>query len=81
MQVYGITISEEVLAALVKRMKSGSRFKAIDLEAEAARLGVPHRSANREAVAMRVADRLIQRERKANNIRLDRPYWVWIGPK
>lgn len=81
MQVYGITISEEVLSALVSRMKNGSSFKAIDLEAEATRPGVPHRRKNREAVAMRVADRLIQRERKANNIRFDRPDWVWIGQK
>lgn len=76
--VHGHTISTEVQAALIAKMKAGP-FKASDLEAEAGRLGVPNYSDHKEPVAMRAADRIIQKERKAGNIELRRPLWVWIG--
>lgn len=76
--VYGHTISTEIQAALVAKMKAGP-FRASNIEAEAIRLGVPYMAEHREPVAMRAADRVIQRERKAGNIELRRPVWVWIG--
>lgn len=76
--VYGHTFDGDLLAALIARMKAAP-FKAADIEAEAIRLGVPCWSAHREPVAMRVADRLIQRERKAGRLRLQRPLWVRVG--
>lgn len=76
--VYGHTVTEEIQVALLSKMKSGP-FKASELEAEGVRLGLPTLSAHREPVAMRVADRIIQRERKAGRIELKRPYWVWRG--
>jgi|JI10StandDraft_1071094.scaffolds.fasta_scaffold493015_3 hypothetical protein len=78
MYVHGHTVSEDVQAALLAKMKSGP-FKASALEAEAVRLGLPSLTENREPVAMRAADRIIQRERKAGNLELHRPNWVWIG--
>jgi len=76
--VYGQTIGEQLQAALLARMKAGP-FKASDIEAEACRLGVPRLTDWSESVAMRAADRIIQRERKAGNIRLLKPHWVWVG--
>lgn len=76
--VYGHTVTNEHQAALIARMKAGTS-RAADLEAEAIRLGLPERSANRDPVAMRVADRIIQRESKAGNIEFKRPDWVWCG--
>lgn len=76
--VYGHTISVDIQEALLAKMKTGP-FKASNIEAEAIRLGVPNLSERREPVAMRAADRVIQRERKAGNLELRRPLWVWVG--
>ncbi len=76
--VYGHAISVEIQEALVAKMKA-EPFKASSIEAEAVRMGVPNLTAKREPVAMRAADRVIQRERKAGNIELRRPSWVWVG--
>ncbi len=76
--VHGYSISEAIQAALVERMKEGL-FKAEAIEKEACRLGVPLFSEKREPTAMRTADRIIQRERKRGNIKLERPFWRWIG--
>jgi len=78
MYVHGHTVTEEIQSALLLKMKS-SPFRAYTLEAEAVRLGLPSLTANKEPVAMRVADRIIQRERKAGNLEWRRPNWVWIG--
>ena len=78
MYVYGHTVSEDVQVAILAKMKSGP-FKASALEAEAVRLGLPSLTEASEPVAMRAADRIIQRERKAGNLELHRPNWVWIG--
>lgn len=76
--VHGYSINEAIQAALVERMKEGL-FKAEAIEKEACRLGVPLFSEKREPTAMRTADRIIQRERKRGNIKLERPFWRWIG--
>jgi hypothetical protein len=76
--VHGYSISEAIQAALVERMKEGP-FKAEDIEEKACRLGVPLYSERRDPIAMRTADRIIQRERKRRNIKLERPFWCWIG--
>ena len=78
MYVHGYTVSDDVQLALLMKMKSAP-FRASALEAEAVRLGLPNLTANRQPVAMRAADRIIQRERKAGNLELHRPNWVWIG--
>ena len=75
--VYGYDVSTDVQALLIQKMKSAP-FLASDIENEAIRLGVPS-SNRRECIAMRLADRLIQRERKSGNIELRRPAWVWVG--
>lgn len=76
MKINGIEINQVVIEAVIERMKAEA-FKASELEAVAVKLGVP----TREGTAMRVADRLIQREKKAGNIALSRPYWAWVGAK
>lgn len=67
-------IEDVVLGACVKRMKS-LPFKAADIEAVAEVYGVP------KWVACRVADRLIQRHRKAGSVKVGSPYptWTWVG--
>lgn len=80
MYVHGLPITEQIQGALIARMQAGP-FKAMDLEEEAVRLGLPRCSEERAPVAMRTADRMIQRERKAGNIELKRPFWVWCGAK
>lgn len=75
--VYGHTISDEVQSILIQKMKEGP-FQASDIEAEAIRLGVPIMAESHQPIAMRAADRLIQRERKAGNIEFRRPSWVWV---
>lgn len=76
--VYGHTIGADIQSALVAKMKTGP-FRASSIEAEAIRLGVPNLTERKEPVAMRAADRVIQRERKAGNLELRRPMWVWVG--
>lgn len=83
--VLGQEISAEVQEALLKRMKQAA-FTSAELADEAVRLGIPrHLDQGRRfwadsSLAHRVADRLIQRQRKAKNIALQkRPVWVWVG--
>lgn len=79
MYVYGYAITAAIQATLLARMQQGP-FVAGDIEAEACRLGVPQYSPTREPVAMRAADRIIQREKRAGNLVFERPLWRWIGP-
>lgn len=78
MVVHGCVVTEAVQQALVSKMKEGP-FKAGLLEAEACRLGVPASTGRREPVAMRLVDRLIQRERKAGHIAFSAGQWTWCG--
>ncbi|WP_413460664.1 hypothetical protein [Herbaspirillum huttiense] len=75
--VHGHAVPAEIQLALIAKMKQGP-FKAAAIQAEACRLGLPEFSDSRQPVAMRAADRIIQRERKAGNIELRRPFWVWV---
>lgn len=76
MVVMGFEVGEDVVAAIISRMQNGN-FVAGELEAIAIKMGVPEE----KGTAMRVADRLIQREKKAGNAVFARPTWDWVGPK
>lgn len=67
-------IRDSTLRVCINRMKS-SPFKAADIAAVAKVNGAPRGCADR------VADRLIQRCRKAGNIKVGSPYptWTWVG--
>ena len=73
MKIHELEIEESTLLACIGRMKTAP-FKAADIALVAETHGVPHEP------AYRVADRLIQRQRKARNIHITQPYptWVWI---
>ena len=71
MIVNGQVVHDVIIKAGLKRMRSVSRstFSAKEIEQVAIRAGCF------EADAMRIADRLIQRERKAGNIVRDGRGW------
>ena len=68
MKSYGIEITEEQVAAGLAVM--ARPFKAMELEGALRRAGVPE-----EANPSRVADKLLQRERKAGRIRFTSNRW------
>ncbi len=74
MIVNGKEIDQAVVDACMSRMKQ-EPFKAMEIEGICSRMGLSYK----DGTAMRVADRIIQRERKAGNLNLDRPFWAWIG--
>lgn len=76
MMVMGFEVGADVISAILLRMKEGN-FVAGELEEIATRMGVPQT----DGIAMRVADRLIQREKKAGNVAFSRPTWAWTGPQ
>ena len=73
MQIHEYKIEEAVLYACINRMKAAP-FKAADIAKVAKENGVPEQPADR------VADRLIQRQRKSGNIKVGTPYptWQWV---
>jgi hypothetical protein len=77
-KVEGHEVSQDAIDACIARMKNGGYFRAFEIEGIVERAGLP-----KSISAMRVADRIIQRERKAGNITTCtiRPYWKWVGPK
>lgn len=74
--VQGVVVTAEHQQLLVERMKVGG-FKASNLETYAESLGF----ARSDGLAMRVADRLIQRERKAGHLEFSNRQWSWKGPR
>lgn len=75
MKVNGKEVDQAVIDACIERMKT-EPFKAMEIEALCTRMGIDWKSGD----AMRTADRIVQRERKAGNIELtNRPYWFWVG--
>lgn len=68
MKVYGHTITPGVINACEQRMRE-REFKASDIENKAIECGIP-KYEDRQWVAHRVADRLIQKHRKLGNISL-----------
>ena len=75
MKIKQYDVPQRAIDACEARMRSG-QFKAADITRVAMLEGVPE-IINRDYVANRVADRLIQKHRKAGNIRMvDRkPTW------
>jgi len=76
MIVNGQVVHEHVILGCITRMKH-ARFKAADIEQAAIRSGCF------EADAHRIADRLIQRERKLGNIVFSGGVWnragkIWV---
>jgi hypothetical protein len=70
MKVYGIEITQAEIDACVARMKLTPYFGSYQIERVLEKAG--HRGGN---IAMRAADRIIQRERKAGNIVRCRLKW------
>lgn len=70
MRVKGVEITEAQIEAIMASMCK--RFRASDVIAAAEAAGV-----EKGEIAMRAADRLIQKQRKANRIRIiaSGPYW------
>lgn len=75
MKIYGIEITEAQIEACLKRMRSHGEFMAGDIAAHVIDRIADANSKVREDVAYRLADRLIQRERKAGNIKFNGKYW------
>jgi hypothetical protein len=77
MKINGNAIDQAVIDACLARMKSGMFFRAYQIEDLAANLGVSKPNGH----AMRVADRLIQQQRKKGNIAIATASrdWKWIG--
>lgn len=72
MKVNGIAIPPQVVDACLARMRSGGRFRCSDITEAARNSGVT--TAGLECT--RIADRLIQQERKAKRIKaVDYPFW------
>lgn len=89
MEVYGIKISEEAIAACIERMHQGTvnPFTKGDIEEIMAEWGVPRRHQHFSAwmPADRAADRLIQANRVCGSIKLTGKYrgkaptWQWTS--
>ena len=82
MQVKGVEIPQAVQDAAVAFMKTEHSLTTFKVRGLVARLMSLSHS---DELAMRTADRLVQRERKAGNIgpsdstRARSHYWKWIG--
>ena len=74
MQVLGRRISPSILLKLRERMQE-SPISAEGLESVANDQGL----SRKDDLAMRVTERLIQRERLAGNIMLEGITWIWVG--
>jgi hypothetical protein len=80
--VFGFEVTSEVQAKLIAKMKQMEVFCLADIEAEAVTHGVPMfrlERGSRVRVATRTADRLLQRERRAGNIKYGRDGWRLTG--
>jgi len=77
MKVHGVEIATSVINDIYARMQE-KPFMARDLACIAKR-GLPQHGLARssEEIALRVADRIIQKERYANRIELSFPVWKW----
>ena len=81
MKIHDTVITQDQLDTCIARMKS-EPFRAGDIAKVAIQSGVPE-FVGREFIAHRVADRLIQKFRKARNIRVNYnskyPMWTWVA--
>lgn len=74
MQVNGIAIDQKIIDACIERMQEND-FRSMDIEGICTRMGLDYKS----GTAMRTADRIIQKERKAGRIALSHGrYWSWV---
>lgn len=71
--MHGVKITDEQQNSCILAMKK--RFKASDIELVAIQAGVP-RYYDRNGIAYRVADRIIQQQRKAGAIKRDGNHWL-----
>lgn len=79
MNILGYEVAAELLAAAVIWMSTRNKgFTALELEVYVSTFGGVPRDG--KGTAMRVADRLIQRERKTGNIAFGRDrLWRWVA--
>lgn len=77
MVVSGYEVPDKVLKALDSVVLSGELFRAGDLQAAAEAAGVPAK----DGVSMRVADRYIQKAKRAGQIQLakTKPFWQKVN--
>jgi len=73
MKIHGTEITQAQIYVCIARMKSGP-FTSADIKMAAIRSGVPDGC---DAIASRVADRIIQKLRKEDKIELSEPYPTW----
>ena len=78
MTVFGYQVTEAQEKACVDRMHRGDSFSSADIEDSAQVAGVPRAGGpfKSDPVRMRLADRLIQRERKAGTIKRVGNRWI-----
>lgn len=74
MKVLGYEVPQSVIDNCIIRMKYEDRFRLSNIISVAILAGAPAGE-----ISYRIADRLIQRERKAGNIVLIYSAWTWIG--
>lgn len=74
MKILGFEVTPEIETACLERMRRGP-FTAGAISMAALRAGAPNDAKWTHA---RIADRLIQRERKAGNITFDGRAWSWV---
>ena len=78
MTVYGHEVTEEQEQAMLSVMQN-DKWNMYDVEVAARKAGVPDSirppSQSTKYPAMRAADRMLQRERKAGNIRYTGTHW------
>lgn len=84
MKIYGIEITPQQIEAAESRMRKGN-FYSYEIDRALQLSGVPDRGPKRsplsppEFVAMRAADRLIQKHRKLGNIRYVKGAGFWTS--
>lgn len=81
MKVKGHEIPDAVLSAGIARMRSSGPFRAAEIE-QAIVDAMPSPAAETlDSLAVRIVDRLLQREAKAGNIKLGGlpRRWSWVG--
>ena len=82
MYVHGIEVTKNQQQACIDAMNG--KFKAADIEAAAIAAGVPKfvsmgKFQMQEYLASRVADRLLQKQRKAGVIKREGNHWIATG--
>jgi hypothetical protein len=74
MKVKGITITQDTIESAITRMKSGE-FTLSTIESVVSQA----QNILSRSTINRAADRIIQQQRKAENITFDGKKWMWTG--